>query len=173
MEATPAPHGRADDCPRIGQALCASICKRLPSSPRRLTLTPMKNAFGRLLVASVLASNIGAQTIDPRVYSALTWRNLGPFRAGRVAAVSGAIGQPGVFYIGLPAAGVWKTTSAGATWFPVFDSIKTVSAVGAVEVAPSDPHVIYAGTGDMVTGGAINEGDGVYKSTDAGKTWQH
>ncbi|HYM22538.1 MAG TPA: hypothetical protein VEU08_05005, partial [Vicinamibacterales bacterium] len=134
----------------------------------------MKNAFGRLFVASaVLASSIGAQTIDPRLYSALTWRNLGPFRGGRTAAVSGAIGQPGVFYIGLPAAGVWKTTSAGATWFPIFDSIKDVSSIGSVEVAPSDPNVVYVGTGDIITGGSINEGNGVYKSTDAGKTWRH
>jgi photosystem II stability/assembly factor-like uncharacterized protein len=110
---------------------------------------------------------------DPAYYNGLVWRNVGPFRGGRVAAVSGAIGEPGVFYIGLPAAGVWKTTSAGETWYPVFDSVKTVSSVGAIEVAPSDPNVIYVGTGDMVTGGAINEGDGVYKSTDAGRTWQH
>jgi photosystem II stability/assembly factor-like uncharacterized protein len=103
----------------------------------------------------------------------LVWRSIGPFRGGRIAAVSGAVGQPGVFYAGLPAGGVWKTTSAGVTWFPVFDSVKTVSSVGAIEVAPSDADVIYAGTGDMITGGAINEGDGVYKSTDAGRTWTH
>ncbi len=111
--------------------------------------------------------------VDPGLYSALVWRNVGPFRGGRVAAVTGVIGQPGVFYAGLPAAGVWKTTSAGTTWFPVFDSVKDVSSIGAIEVAPSDPNVIYAGTGDIVTGGAINEGNGVYKSIDAGKTWQH
>src|SRR5215467_13739922 len=111
--------------------------------------------------------------VDPRLYAGLTWRNLGPFRGGRIAAVSGAVGQPGVFYAGLPAGGVWKTTSAGETWYPVFDAVKDVSSIGAVEVAPSDPNVIYAGTGDMITGGAINEGNGVYKSTDAGKTWRH
>ena len=114
-----------------------------------------------------------AATVDPQLYSGLTWRNLGPFRAGRVAAVTGAIGQPGVFYAGLPAGGVWKTTSAGETWYPVFDSVKEVSSIGAIEVAPSDPNVVYVGTGDMVTGGAINEGNGVYKSTDAGNTWRH
>ena len=114
-----------------------------------------------------------APPVDPSLYAGLVWRNIGPFRGGRIAAVSGVVGQPGVFYVGTPAGGVWKTTSAGETWFPVFDSIKAVSSVGAVEVAPSDPNVIYAGTGDMVTGGAINEGDGVYKSVDAGQTWQH
>lgn len=105
--------------------------------------------------------------------SGLIWRNLGPFRAGRVAAVTGAIGQPGTFYIGLPADGVWKTTSAGQTWYPVFDGIKGVSLIGAVEAAPSNANVIYAGTGDLITGDAINEGNGVYKSTDAGNTWKH
>jgi hypothetical protein len=64
------------------------------------------------------------------------------------------IGQPGVFYIGLPLGGVWKTTSAGTTWFPIFDSIKEVSSIGSVEVALSDPNVIYVGTGDMITTGA-------------------
>lgn len=129
-----------------------------------------------LVAASSFSSPASAQTrapVDPRLYAGLTWRNLGPFRAGRIAAVTGAVGQPGVFYAGLPAAGVWKTTSAGETWFPIFDSVREVSSVGAIEVAPSDANVIYVGTGDMVTGGAINEGNGVYKSTDAGKTWKH
>src|SRR5438309_6040590 len=111
--------------------------------------------------------------VAPELLAGLRWRNLGPFRAGRVAAVSGAIGQPGVFYIGLPLGGVWKTTSAGETWYPVFDSVSSASSVGAVEVATSDPNVIYVGMGDLITGGGINEGDGVYKSVDAGRTWQH
>ncbi len=104
---------------------------------------------------------------------ALVWRNVGPFRGGRITAVSGAIGRPGVFYAGTPAGGLWKTTSAGATWYPVFDSIKSTSAIGAVEVAPSDPNLIYVGTGDAATGGANTQGDGVYKSVDAGRTWRH
>src|SRR6266568_731476 len=108
-----------------------------------------------------------AVTIQPQMLSGLVWRNVGPFRAGRVSAVTGAIGQPGVYYMGLPIGGVWKTTSAGETWFPVFDAVTSVSSVGAVEVAPSDPNIVYVGTG------ATNDGDGVYKSTDAGKTWQH
>ena len=107
------------------------------------------------------------------LFAGLVWRNIGPFRGGRVAAVTGAIGQPGVFYAGLPLGGVWKTTSAGRTWYPIFDSIKEASSVGAIEVAPSDPNVVYVGMGDMITGGGINEGNGVYKSTDAGKTWEH
>ena len=111
--------------------------------------------------------------VEPSLLSGLAWRNLGPFRGGRISAVSGAIGQPGVFYAGLPAGGVWKTTSAGETWTPMFDAITAASSVGAVEVAPSDPNLIYVGMGDLISGGGINEGNGVYKSVDAGRTWQH
>jgi photosystem II stability/assembly factor-like uncharacterized protein len=75
--------------------------------------------------------------------------------------------------MGLPLGGVWKTTSAGETWYPIFDDIKEASSVGSIEVAPSDPNVIYVGMGDQITGGGINEGNGVYKSSDAGKTWTH
>ncbi len=126
-----------------------------------------------LLLATLSPKPQSSGPIDPSLYAGLQWRNLGPFRGGRIAAVSGAIGQPGVFYAGLPLGGVWKTTSAGVTWTPIFDSIKEASSVGAVEVAPSDPNVIYVGMGDMISGGGINEGNGVYKSTDAGKTWEH
>ena len=127
--------------------------------------------FSALVVGGVAHAQSGA--VDPRLYAALTWRNVGPFRGGRVAAVTGVIGQVGTFYAGFPGGGVWKTTSAGTTWFPVFDAIKSVSSVGAVEVAPSDPNVIYVGTGDMLTGGTLDQGNGAYKSIDAGKTWQH
>src|SRR6266581_4080937 len=89
----------------------------------------------------------------------------------RVSGVSGVIGQTGTFYIGLPLGGVWKTTSAGETWTPILDGLTAVSSVGAVAVAPSDPNVVYVGMGDAIN--FFNDGNGVYKSTDAGKTWQH
>lgn len=111
--------------------------------------------------------------VDARLYAGLVWRNVGPFRGGRVSAAGGAIGQPGVFYAGYPGGGVWKTTSAGATWVPVFDSVRNVSSIGALEVAPSDPNVVYVGTGDMITAGTIEQGNGVYRSVDAGKSWRH
>ena len=127
-----------------------------------------------LAVAGLVSLHAVTQpSVEPRLLAGLSWRNIGPFRGGRVSAVSGAVGQPGVFYAGFPSGGVWKTTSAGETWYPVFDSIKSVSSIGAVEVAPSDPNTVYVGTGDMVTGGAINEGDGMYRSSDAGRTWHH
>ena len=128
-----------------------------------------------MLVALVPSAGRAQHTaaIDPRMYAGLTWRNVGPFRGGRVGAVSGVIGQVGTFYAGYPGGGVWKTTSGGTTWFPVFDGVTGVSSIGAVEVAPSDPNVVYVGTGDMITGGTLDQGNGVYKSVDAGRTWQH
>src|ERR1700690_3040937 len=98
----------------------------------------------RLVLCAVALIPLGAATpVKPDLLTGLVWRNIGPFRGGRVSAVSGAIGEPGVYYIGLPAGGVWKTTSAGETWYPVFDAIREVSSIGAVEVAPSNPNVIY------------------------------
>jgi photosystem II stability/assembly factor-like uncharacterized protein len=136
---------------------------RLPS-PRSIA--------GAVLVAALFT--LGAATpITPDLLTGLVWRNIGPFRGGRVAAVSGVIGEPGEYYIGLPAGGVWKTTSAGETWYPVFDAIKEVSSIGAVEVAPSRTNVIYVGAGDKVSGGGVNVGNGIYKSEDAGATWRH
>ena len=102
------------------------------------------------------------------LFAGLRWRNIGPFHGGRVSAVTGAIGQPGVFYLGAPAGGIWKTTNAGLTWFPIFDQFTNVDSIGAIQVAPSDPNIVYTGTGDSVGG---SSGDGMYKSIDAGKTW--
>src|SRR5260221_7572268 len=104
------------------------------------------------------------------LFAGLRWRNIGPFHGGRIAAVTGAIGQPGVFYVGAPAGGIWKTTSAGVTWSPIFDQFTNVDSIGAIQVAPSDANIVYAGTGDSVQGSL---GDGMYKSVDAGKTWTH
>ena len=122
-----------------------------------------------------LFAGLAIAQVNPNEYAGLVWRNIGPFRAGRISAVSAPVGpgQAGIFYDALPEGGVWKTENAGMTWFPIFDAIKTVSSVGAIAVAPGDPNIIYAGTGDLVGEGAIDEGDGVYKSTDAGKTWVH
>ena len=102
----------------------------------------------------------------------LTWRQVGPFRGGRVLAVSGVVGEPLTFYFGGVGGGVWKTTDAGNNWTPLTDKEK-FSSVGAIEVAPSDPNTIYVGTGESCWRGNIIAGDGVYKSTDAGKTWQN
>ena len=128
-----------------------------------------------LLRAVVMPHAVGARAAlneapDDQLFSALRWRNIGPFHGGRVSAVTGAIGQPGTFYLGAPAGGAWKTTNAGVSWLPIFDQFTNVDSVGAIQVAPSDPNIVYLGTGDSVGG---SSGDGVYKSTDAGKTWTH
>ena len=124
-----------------------------------------------LAVASLLASALPATAqIKPDLYAGLNWRNVGPFHGGRISSVTGAIGQPGTFYAGTPLGGIWKTTSAGVTWFPVFDQEKSVDSIGAVQVAPSNPDIVYAGAGDPISGSL---GNGTWKSTDAGKTWQH
>lgn len=134
---------------------------------------PIRSGVPLMGMALWALSAATSAQVNPDLFSGLVWRNIGPFRAGRVSAVSGAIGQTGVFYMGLPMGGVWKTTSAGQTWYPIFDDVKDASSVGAIEVAPSDPNTIYVGMGDLIAGGGICEGNGVYKSTDAGKTWQH
>jgi photosystem II stability/assembly factor-like uncharacterized protein len=128
-------------------------------------------AYWALASVSVLALTLSAAAqVNPELYSGLKWRNDGPFHGGRISSVTGAIGQPGVFYFGAPQGGIWKTTSAGVTWFPIFDEVKSVDSVGAIQVAPSNPDIVYAGAGDPI-GGSL--GNGMWKSTDAGKTWQH
>jgi photosystem II stability/assembly factor-like uncharacterized protein len=104
----------------------------------------------------------------------LTWRLVGPFRGGRVLAVTGVIGDPHIYYFGGVAGGVWKSTDGGLTWRPMTDKVKDMSpSIGAIAVAPSDPNVIYAGTGEACIRGNIVGGNGVYKSIDAGKTWSY
>jgi photosystem II stability/assembly factor-like uncharacterized protein len=110
--------------------------------------------------------------IDPALYSGLRWRSVGPFRSGRVNGVSGVPGQPNVFYMGSVGGGVWKTTNAGRTWLPIFDS-QPVASIGAIAVAPSNPDLVYVGTGEADMRSQISYGNGVYKSTDAGTTWTH
>jgi photosystem II stability/assembly factor-like uncharacterized protein len=104
----------------------------------------------------------------------LTWRLIGPFRGGRVLAVSGVIGDTRTYYFGGVAGGVWKSTDGGLSWRPMTDKVKDMSpSIGAIAVAPSDPNVIYAGTGEACIRGDIVGGNGVYKSIDAGKTWSY
>ncbi|MFL5481781.1 MAG: hypothetical protein ACJ8AK_06285 [Gemmatimonadaceae bacterium] len=132
-----------------------------------------KHAVVLTVAIIVAAISVAATPVKPELLTGLVWRNVGPFRAGRISAVSGVIGEPGTFYIGLPAGGVWKTTNAGATWWPIFDAVRDAEVIGAVEVSPSNGNTIYVGTGDLIAGGGIAEGNGMYKSTDAGATWTH
>ena len=105
-------------------------------------------------------------------YAAMHWRMIGPTRGGRARAVSGVADQPNVAYIGFDNGGVWRSTDYGSNWHPLFDGQDTGS-IGAIAVAPSDPNVIYVGTGAGIIRPDLSVGDGMYKSTDAGKTWTH
>lgn len=122
-----------------------------------------------VLIAASLAA---ADTPGPQLYSQLHWRQIGPPRAGRARALAGVPAQPNVFYIGFDNGGVWRSTDFGSTWTPLFDSQPTGS-IGAIAVAPSNPNIIYVGSGAGIIRPDLAVGDGVYKSTDAGKTWTH
>jgi photosystem II stability/assembly factor-like uncharacterized protein len=126
-----------------------------------------------LLAIAVLAASAAAaaaQSAPPDVTSAMHWRSIGPTRAGRARALAGVPSQPNVFYIGFDNGGVWRSTDYGSTWEPLFDREPTGS-IGAIAVAPSDPKVIYVGSGAGIIRPDLSTGDGVYKSTDAGKSW--
>ncbi len=110
--------------------------------------------------------------VAPSLFAEMKWRNIGPYRAGRTKAAAGHPSQPHTFYIGMVNGGVWKTTDAGRTWRPIFDDQPTGS-IGWVVVAPSDPNIIYVGSGEGLPRPDLAVGDGIYKSTDAGKTWTH
>jgi photosystem II stability/assembly factor-like uncharacterized protein len=118
------------------------------------------------------AAGAQATTTDASLFAAMRWRMIGPHRGGRTVATSGVPGQPNVFYIGVNNGGVWKSTDYGRVWTPIFDDQPTGS-IGALAVAPSDPRVIYVGSGEGLQRPDLSTGDGLYKSTDAGKTWRH
>jgi len=112
-----------------------------------------------------------AASLTDRVLSSLEYRCIGPHRGGRVVAVAGDVSDPMTFYFGACAGGVWKTTDGGQTWRNVSDGFFTTAAVGAIAVSESDPNVIYVGTGETCIRNNVSHGDGVYKSTDGGRTW--
>jgi photosystem II stability/assembly factor-like uncharacterized protein len=126
-----------------------------------------------LAIVTVIQPLHGQQQERGPLAGALRWRNIGPFRGGRVTAVAGIATQPFVYYMGATGGGVWKTEDAGVTWTNISDGFFRTGSVGAVSVAESNPNIIYIGMGEACLRGNISTGDGVYKSTDAGKTWTH
>lgn len=128
--------------------------------------------FAICLSLGVAALPAAAQQFDQSAFAGLQWRMIGPFRGGRVNAVSGVSGQPNTFYFGSVGGGVWKSGNSGRTWTPIFDD-QQIASIGAIGVAPSAPNTVYVGTGEADMRSQISYGDGMYKSTDGGKTWSH
>ncbi|NNK87553.1 MAG: glycosyl hydrolase, partial [Flavobacteriaceae bacterium] len=115
-----------------------------------------------------------ALVVHDSMFNGLKWRNIGPFRGGRSVASTGVVGQPHTYYMGSTGGGVWKTTDDGITWKNISDGFFKTGTVGAIAVAESDPNVVYVGMGEHAARGVMTSmGDGMYKSTDAGKTWTH
>jgi photosystem II stability/assembly factor-like uncharacterized protein len=135
---------------------------------------PLRHRFRVLAALAVLAlsSLASAESFSPSLFSEMRWRCIGPFRGGRTVGAAGVPSKPGVFYIGVNNGGVWETNDYGRTWRPIFDGQPTQS-IGALAVAPSDPNVIYVGSGEGLQRPDLSVGDGMYRSTDAGKTWKH
>ena len=134
-----------------------------------LTLATLSGHFPAL----IMTGRAQSQTIDPVLLNAYRWRSIGPDRGGRSIAVAGVKGRPREAYFGATGGGLWKTTDAGNNWEPVTDGQINSSSVGAVAVSDSNPDVVYIGMGESCIRGNIMPGDGVYKSSDAGKTWTH
>src|SRR6266513_5431164 len=125
-----------------------------------------------VLLFSLTTIAVTAQTYNQRLFGGMHWRNIGPFRGGRALAVTGIPGEPNTYYFGAVAGGVWKSTDGGGNWTPLFDK-QPVASIGAIAVAESDPNVIYVGTGEGCIRGNLTSGDGVYKSTDGGRSWKN
>src|SRR5579862_598240 len=118
------------------------------------------------------AAAAGPSTSSDSLNQDLEWRMIGPMRGGRTRALAGVPTQPHVFYIGAVNGGVWKTDDAGRTWRPIFDGQPTQS-IGAIAVAPSDPNIVYVGSGEGLLRPDLSVGDGMYRSRDGGRSWTH
>ena len=144
-------------------------------APLRFALTLLASAS--LLVGPALAAEPTEDgpesSVDPKLFQALEYRNIGPSRGGRSTAVTGVRGDALTYYMGTTGGGVWKTTDAGVTWRNISDEDFGAASVGAVAVAASDPNVVYAGMGSACIRGNVSPGNGVYRSTDAGRSWRH
>ena len=145
-----------------------------------MLLRRMINLISALIICAVISVIqfgsvvLATETINPSLYAGKDYRLIGPWRGGRALAISGVIGDPLTYYMGAAGGGVWKTTNAGTTWFNVSDGFFNVGTIGAIAVSESDPNVVYVGTGEgPIRGVTTSSGDGIYKSTDAGKTWKH
>jgi len=143
-----------------------------PGFVRLARLARFAAAVSALLMPAVSFAAAAAAPVDPGFFAGLRWRMIGPFRGGRVLAVTGVPGEPDHFYFGSVGGGVWETRNAGRTWNPIFDG-QPVASIGAIAVAPSNPRMLYVGTGEADMRSQISYGNGVYVSADGGGTWRH
>ena len=127
----------------------------------------------RRIVLPLLGCLALAAAPQPEAFAGLKFRNLGPFRGGRVGAVAGVPGKPQLYYMGAAGGGLWGTEDGGASWRNLSDGFFRTGSVGAIGICDGDPNVIYAGMGEDTIRGNVSRGDGVYRSTDAGRTWVH
>jgi len=132
----------------------------------------LRPLFAFVALIALCAAGASAQPFEPSLFRELHWRMIGPHRASRVKAATGVRGRRGLFYMGVVNGGVWKSNDYGRVWTPIFDDQPTGS-IGAIAVAPSNPDVIYVGSGEGMQRPDLSTGDGIYKSTDAGRSWQH
>jgi photosystem II stability/assembly factor-like uncharacterized protein len=140
---------------------------------RRVVAVSLFTLAGTLGCSAAMEAQTSSQTsTSSPLFSQMKWREIGPMRAGRTRALAGVPSQPTTFYLGAVNGGVWKTTDAGHTWVSLWDD-QPSGSIGSIAVAPSDPNVIYVGSGEGLARPDLSTGDGVYKSTDAGKTWTH
>ncbi len=138
-----------------------------------LSLFCLSSLFSQKTVNKPTTTTPSVSTDLNTYFAPMRWRNIGPFRGGRAVTISGVINNPLVYYAGMTGGGLWKTEDAGLTWQNTSDGFFKTGSVGAVAVAESDVNVIYVGMGEHPPRGVMSSyGDGVYKSTDAGKTWK-
>src|SRR6267143_143940 len=148
---------------------------RISKGARMKSLHTFRIVLGYALLWStgfVMAGVNRAQQVPEQLLSEMKWRMIGPFRAGKVNAVAGVPGNPGVYYFAADGGGVWKTTDGGTVWKPIFDK-EPVASIGALALAPSNANIIYVGSGENNLYADITYGNGIYNSIDAGATWQH